>query len=171
AGPFFETYGASTDSQITYMNGEFYVRTRDGLNMANHPVVEVSWYGATAFGIYYGYQLPTSEQWEAVADYDGTFTYGCGPSIDPNDANYGDANPLGLTSHPYTSPVGYYPAFGYGLCDMAGNVWEWTSTVSGSFLIVHSGDWGSLGVFSTVTSTSAHTPVYTASGVGFRVYR
>jgi len=125
-------------THIAYGNA-FYVLSRDGLNMANHPVVMVSWYGAAAFCDYYGYHLPGNLQLHAVADFDGTFTYACGASIDPTKANYGDNNPLDLTDsryvlwqgqvyHPvgYTSPVGYYPAYGYGLCDMDGNVAEWT---------------------------------------------
>jgi formylglycine-generating enzyme len=47
----------------------------------DHPVTYVSWYGATAFCNYYGYRLPTQWEWAAVADYDGSFTYGCGLSI------------------------------------------------------------------------------------------
>ena len=72
--------------------------------------------------------MPTEWEWQAVADYDGSYTYGCGITISKSKANYYDAgyaNPLGLTSYPYTSPVGYYPAYGYGMCDMAGNANEW----------------------------------------------
>jgi formylglycine-generating enzyme required for sulfatase activity len=84
-----------------------------------------------AFADYYGWRLPTEWEWQAVADYDGSYTYGCGTTINQSKANYQDsdyANPLNLSSVPYTSPVGYYPAYGYGMCDMAGNVWEWTDS-------------------------------------------
>lgn len=99
---YFATRAASIDSQITYSGGTFSVRTRDGHSMANHPVVMVSWYGATAFADYYGWRLPTEWEWQAVADYDGSYTYGCGTTIDQSKANYFDsyndyANPLGLT--------------------------------------------------------------------------
>lgn len=135
--------------QIAYDNGVFSVITRDGQSMVNHPVVEVSWFGAKAFCDYYGYRLPTEWEWHAVADYDGSYIYGCGTTIDPTKANYygnnvGYANPLELESYPYTAPVGYYPAYGYGMCDMAGNVWEWTSSLwnSGSSLReVRGGSW------------------------------
>jgi len=95
--------------------------------MADHPVGEVSWYGATAFASYYGWRLPTEWEWQAVADFDGTYIYGCGTTINQSKANYYDggyANPLGLSSYPYTSPVDYYASYGYGMNDMAGNVWE-----------------------------------------------
>ena len=124
---YFRLYG-----QIEYQNGTFVIITRDGYDMSNHPVVDVSWYGATAFCNYYGFWLPTEWEWQAVADYDGSFIYGCGPTLGPSMANHyvcpGHANPLNLTRTPYTSPVDYYPAYGYGMCDMAGNAWELTSS-------------------------------------------
>lgn len=120
---YFDTSEYSSESQITY-NGvdEFSVRTRDGYDMSNHPVVEVSWYGAVTFCNYYGFRLPTEWEWQAVADFDGTFTYGCGTTIDHTKANYDMDNPLNLSDEPYTSPVAHYPSFGYGMNDMAGNV-------------------------------------------------
>ena len=42
----------------------------------------VTWYGATAICNYYGYRLPTELEWQAVADYEGEFNYGCGIDID-----------------------------------------------------------------------------------------
>ncbi len=74
-------------SQITYSGGTFSVRTRDGHDMSTHPVVAVNWYGATAFCDYYGFRLPTEWEWQAVADYDGSYTYGCGTTIDQSKAN------------------------------------------------------------------------------------
>ncbi|HPS54172.1 MAG TPA: SUMF1/EgtB/PvdO family nonheme iron enzyme, partial [Sedimentisphaerales bacterium] len=135
--PYIETYAANSYSQIAYLDGEFSVRSRDGYYMGGHPVVCVSWYGADAFCDYYGYSLPTQWQWQAVADYDGSYIYGCGESIDPSKANYDHANPLGLSGYSYTSPVGYYSAYGYGVCDMAGGVWEWTRSDG----VVRGGSW------------------------------
>ncbi|MCF7972342.1 MAG: formylglycine-generating enzyme family protein [Phycisphaerae bacterium] len=169
--PYFRAYPASSTSQIMVSDGAFTVRSRDGYGMANHPVVAVSLYGATAFAEYFGYRLPTSDEWEAVADYDGTYTYGCGEVIDLTRANYDSVNPLGLTSFPYTSPVGYYPAFGYGLCDVAGNVQEWTYSASGRYRLLKSGDWQSIDVFCTVVAKSGFAPSYTLSTIGFRVCR
>jgi hypothetical protein len=128
---YFVTYPTDPESLITYSGGVFAARNRESQDMGNHPVVDVSWYGATAFCNYYGYlgyRLPTEWEWQAVADYNESYTYGCGTSIDYSKANYERANPLGLSSSPYTTPVGYYPAYGYGMCDMAGNVFEWTSS-------------------------------------------
>jgi formylglycine-generating enzyme required for sulfatase activity len=173
--PYFYTYAADTYSQITYSGGAFSVRSRDGYSMANHPVVMVSWYGATAFCNYYSYRLPTEWEWQAVADYDGSYIYGCGTTIDPSKANYWLNNPLGLTNYPYTSPVGYYPAYGYGMCDMAGNVWEWTSSCyyldcSYGYRVIRGGGWIRYGVC-TVSYRTSSNPDYAGSGYGFRVCR
>ncbi len=126
---YFRTYESYSYSQISY-NGTFSVRTRDGYSMANHPVVFVTWYGATSFASYYGWRLPTEWEWQAVADYDGNYTYGTGNTINTSIANYNRSNPIGFNDNPYTTPVGYYGPFGYGLCDMAGNVFELTSNKS-----------------------------------------
>lgn len=169
--PYFDTFSASSGSQIVFSEGAFEVIAQDGYNMSHHPVVEVSWYGATAFAASHGYRLPTSQEWQAVADYDGTHVYGCGTTIDANSANFDSQNPIGLLRSPYTSPVGYYPARGYGLCDLAGNVWEWTSSISSRFRLLYGGSWRDDGFFCTVDSRSAFNPSYTLSSTGFRVCR
>jgi hypothetical protein len=172
--PYFLTYAADSNSQITYSGSTFNFRSRDGYSMANHPVTDVSWYGATAFCNYYGYRLPTEWEWQAVADYDGSYTYGCGTTISKSKANYYDngyANPLGLTSTPYTSPVGYYPAYGYEMCDMAGNVWEWTSSpYSGGNRVIRGGSWDG-GINCSVSFRYGRSPNYPSSDIGFRVCR
>ena len=177
---YFDTSNYTSYSQITYSGDTFSVRTRDGYDMSSHPVVTVSWYGATAFCNYYGYRLPTEWEWQAVADYNGSYIYGCGTTIDPNKANYqlGSGiycNPLGLSSYPYTSPVNHYPSYGYGMNDMAGNVWEWTDSIySGSYRVLRGGSW--LYVDSHCTVSYWSDPSYYALGgtyydVGFRVCR
>jgi formylglycine-generating enzyme required for sulfatase activity len=169
--PYFRTFSGSPDSQIIFSEGAFEVIAGDDYNMSHHPVVELSWYGATAFAAAYGYRLPSSQEWQAVADYDGSYAYGCGPTIDVNSANYDRENPIGLGRIPYTSPVGYYPSRGYGLCDLAGNVWEWTSSASGSLRVLRSGGWASQDLFCSVSSRSGFNPRYTLFDIGFRVCR
>ena len=172
--PYFNTYPFHLWSQITYSGGTFSVRNRDGYDMGNHPVVMVSWYGAKAFSDYYGYRLPTEWQWQAVADYDGSFTYGCGTTIDYSKANYYSDNPLGLTSYPLTTPVGYYPAFGYGMCDITGNVIEWTDSYyfdqcEPDYRVLRGGSWDSYVYYCTVSVRHDGYPGGSNSGVGFRV--
>ncbi len=175
---YFDAYPLDFYSQITYSDGVFSVRNRDGYDMSNHPVVTVSWYGATAFCNYYGYRLPTEWEWQAVANYDGSYTYGCGTMIDQSKANYYSydddhyANPLGLTLWPYTSPVNYYFSYGYGMNDMAGNVWEWTSSIySGSYHIVRGGSWYDFEEDCDVSRQHRFSTSETLSTVGFRVCR
>ncbi|MCP4453651.1 MAG: SUMF1/EgtB/PvdO family nonheme iron enzyme, partial [Planctomycetes bacterium] len=173
--PYLATHAADSGSQITYSGGTFRVHTRDGRNMARHPVVQVSWYGATAFCHFYSVRLPTEWEWQAVADYDGSYTYGCGSTISQSRANYRDsvyANPLGLSDTPYTSPVGHFSAFGYGLCDIAGNAWEWTDSVySKSHRVVRGGSWRYYDTYCAVWRRNGSSPHSTNNIIGFRVCR
>ena len=103
------------DARIERVDGHY--RVQGGYE--NHPAVHVSWYGAIAYAAWAGKRLPTEAEWEKAAR--GGLAgqkYPWGNSTDANKANY-DQN-LGSTV-----PIGQYPANGYGLYDMAGNVWEW----------------------------------------------
>ena len=84
-----------------------------------HPVTNVSWYAAMAYAEWIGKRLPTEAEWEKAArsNLQGK-TYPWGNSIDNSKANFS----MEVMD---TTPVGNYPANGFGLYDMAGNVWEW----------------------------------------------
>jgi len=90
----------------------------------NHPVVMVNWYGAAAYAQFYGIRLPTEAEWEKAAR--GGLVgkqYPWGDILTHDNANYSGTE--GKDKWDRTSPVGSFPANGYGLYDMAGNVWEW----------------------------------------------
>ncbi|MFB0516876.1 MAG: formylglycine-generating enzyme family protein [Candidatus Neomarinimicrobiota bacterium] len=94
-----------------------------GPEFPDHPVVGISWSDAAAYAKWAGKRLPTEAEWEYAArgglvgkDYPG------GDKLDSTLANF---TMQGVTSG--TAPVGSYPANGYGLHDMAGNVVEWVA--------------------------------------------
>ncbi|MGV9798601.1 formylglycine-generating enzyme family protein [Mycobacterium sp. NPDC003449] len=100
-----------------------------------HPVVQVAYPDAVAYAAWAGRRLPSEAQWEYAARGGSATTYAWGEDVRPGGrlmANtwqgafpYRNDGALGWVG---TSPVGTFPANGFGLVDMIGNVWEWTST-------------------------------------------
>jgi formylglycine-generating enzyme required for sulfatase activity len=87
----------------------------------NHPIIEVTWYGAKAFALFYGFDLPTEAEWEYACRAGTTSIYYLGE--DESDLAragwyYGNANDG-------THPIGQKEPNSWGFCDMHGNVWEW----------------------------------------------
>ena len=180
------------DEKIEYVSGKY--RAKAGYE--NHPVVEVSWYGAMAYAAWKGKRLPTEAEWEKAARGGlAGLKYPWGNTIDSTKANY--------NNHiKDTTAVGKYTANGYGLFDMAGNVWEWCldeynagfysvsparNPLSGansvewlinnykgvkSFRVLRGGSWPNTVHFVRVADrNNLFTPTNTANNNGFRCAR
>jgi len=117
--------------------------------LLDHPVVHVAYPDAEAYARWAGKALPTEAEWEVAARGGlDRAPYAWGLDLAPGGvmmANYWQGSfpheNLLLDGYERTSPVRTFPANGYGLYDMIGNVWEWTADwyAGGSTLVAGHG--------------------------------
>ncbi|MDM8558418.1 SUMF1/EgtB/PvdO family nonheme iron enzyme [Candidatus Parabeggiatoa sp. HSG14] len=172
-----------------------------GWGRGNRPVINVSWYDATAYTEWLSqqtgqqYRLPTEVEWEYAARAGTETKYWWGNTASHEYANYGKDKCCGVLAKgkdrwEYTSPVGSFEANPFGLYDTAGNVWEWTCSeyenkykgkekrclgkkhaIHSFILSFRGGAWGYVAKGMRSAYRNRFKPVYFSDSVGFRVAR
>ena len=174
-------------------NHDSQVYRRHSLNGDSQPAVYVTWDDATAFaewlteqhGGRYTFRLPTEAEWEYAARA-GTLTkfyFGDNADMLKEYAWYRK------NSDSQTHQIGQLKPNAWGLCDMAGNVWEWCQDwyskayysespernpdgpSSGSYRVMRGGSWSSLAGCYRSAGRSTCAPGYRYGRIGFRLVR
>ena len=138
----------------------------------NHPVVQVSVEDAVAFSSWIGRRLPTESEWEAAARTDLGYKYPWGEELNPKALN------IEQSGFADTCEVDRFDSFanGFNICDMLGNVMEWTSDTqvppidtsrATPYAIAKGAAWNAKDTVS-ISSRALFKPGFTSNTIGFR---
>jgi len=138
----------------------------------NHPVTHVTAGDAEAFAAWAGKRLPTEDEWEYAARWSDSRVYPWGAVFPPVES--AAAHTLETTKAsqkiPQPKPVGSYPTgqSPFGIFDLAGNVWEWTSTPLEAQRILKGGSYLTNLTAARASNRFADDPDLRHPDVGFR---
>lgn len=160
----------------------------DIADRADHPVVHVSWHDAVAYAEWTGCRLPTEPEWEFAARgglvqkryaWGDEFAPGGRTMCNIFEGSFPGHN-TAADGYAGTAPVDAFPPNGFGLFNVAGNVWEWCAdafdvadgpdvprALRGGSYLCHDSYCNRY----RVAARSANTPDSTAGNTGFRVAR
>jgi formylglycine-generating enzyme required for sulfatase activity len=198
-GQWQAVMGDSPSYFSRFGRGRNEVKTLSDEDLKLLPVEGVSWDDSQEFirrlnererGRGYWYRLPTAEEWEYACRGGATTEEECAhhfyfdkPTNDlsSEQANFDGSFPFGKApkgkSLGRTSRVGAYPSNKLGLCDMHGNVWQWTDTAAGSSRVTRGGGWRNLGTSSRTADGCraadryGYAPTTRGNVLGFRLAR
>jgi formylglycine-generating enzyme required for sulfatase activity len=158
------------------------VKVPEQFRSPDYPVVCVSWQQALAYCRSKGMTLPTEAQWEYAASGGSSSSYSWGEALP-------DSKNCTMSGAQHPSAVGQYPANKWGLSDMTGNVWEWTSDYytrdaytassqtdpkgpdAGLYRVIRGGGWYSDKNLLRTTNRQWFTPENAEVSIGFRCVR
>ncbi len=154
---------------------------------SDHPAIEVNWYGARAYCAWRGARLPTEAEWEKAAR-GGLVSLSYPWGDESPVCTVGDDTGAQFAScGGGTVEVGSFAPNGYGLFDMAGNVWEWVNSLYNSYpyraddgredsqtsgtRVLRGGSWNNNPFNLRTAYRSYYEPVNADNDVGFRCAR
>ena len=139
-------------------------------NKPDHPVVGVSYYEAEAFARWAGKQLPSEKQWERADRGTDGREFPWGNDFDKKKCNSVESG-IGTTTRVTRYPNGISPS---GCYDMAGNVWEWTSSwydPSENYKILRGGSYYDTRRVASCYYSTWGAPSNIGKNIGFRCVR